>query len=153
MIDQSLLVQWCVASLLQRIRSPLRLYKITTREDALQKAQCVESDDDGSSTERLEEKIENLQQTIKNLSIRRNELWCTTYCEEGHTKDTCSLIDHPPITIDAHRVQAQTYCNICEALTDHVVQDCPHNFKNTKWCHICETHSHKTTKCYLNARN
>ena len=54
---------------------------------------------------------------------------------------------------DAHRVKAQSYCNICKALTDHVVQDCPHNLKNTKCCHIYETHSHRTSKCYLNARN
>jgi hypothetical protein len=81
-IDQNLLVQWYVVGLLPRIHSPLRLYEITYCEDALTEAQRVESDDDGpstsSTTERLEEKIEHLQQTIKNLSIRRNEVWCTT---------------------------------------------------------------------------
>jgi hypothetical protein len=106
-------------------------------------------DDDpstASSTERLEEKIEHLQQMIKNMSIRRNELWCTSCCKEGHMKETCSLNDQPPTTTDAHRVQAQKYCNICECLTDHNVQDCPHNLKNTKWCHICEASNHKTSE-------
>jgi hypothetical protein len=97
--------------LLQRIRTPLQLYEITSCEDTLQKVQCVESDDDGplnsSSTERLEEKIEHLQQTIKNLSLRRSEVWCTTCCEDGHTKDTCSLNDQVPGATDARRVQVQ----------------------------------------------
>jgi len=72
-INHSLLVQWYVAGLLLQIRSPLRLYEITYCEDALQKAQQIELDDDvlltSLITDILEEKIEYLQQTIKNLSI------------------------------------------------------------------------------------
>ena len=55
--------------------------------------------------------------------------------------------------IDFHRVQAQKYCNICECLTDHNIQDFPHNLKNTKWCHICEAFNHWTSECNLNERN
>jgi hypothetical protein len=102
--------------------------------------------------ERLEEKIEHLQQTIKNLSIRHNEIWCTTCTGDGHTKDNCPLNEHTQTT-DIHRVQAHKYCNICECLTDHNIQDCPHNLKNTKWCHICEASDHRTSECHLNARN
>jgi hypothetical protein len=55
------------AGLLQKIRAPLRMYDIQTCEDALKKAQCIETDDEGPSTssameKRLEEKLENLQQ-------------------------------------------------------------------------------------------
>jgi hypothetical protein len=49
-IDQSLLVQWYVAELLQRIKNPLCLYEINSCDDTLQKEQRVESDDDGPST-------------------------------------------------------------------------------------------------------
>ena len=80
----------------------------------------------------IRRKNRSFTKTIKNLFIRRNELSYTMYCEEGHTKDTCSLIDHLPVIVYCHRVKAQTYCNICEALTDHVVEDFPHNLKNTK---------------------
>jgi len=101
---------------LQWICSPLRLYEITTCEYALQKAQCVETNDNGLSTalltRRLEEKIEHLQQMIKNMSIRRNELWCTSCCKEGHMKETCSLNDQPPATTYAHKLQAQKYCHM-----------------------------------------
>jgi hypothetical protein len=87
------------------------------------------------------------------LTLRRNEIWCTVCCEDGHTKDTCSLNDQVTGATDAQRVQAETYCNICETLTDHTVQDFPHNLKNTKWCHICESHNHRTSECRLNAQN
>jgi hypothetical protein len=50
-------------------------------------------------------------------------------------------------------VQSETYCNICEALTDHIVQDYPHKLKNTKWFHICETHNQRTSECRLNTHN
>jgi hypothetical protein len=130
---------------------------MNTYEYALQKSQCIELDHDdpstSSSTKRLEEKIENLQQTIKNLSIRRDELWCTSCCEEGHTEETFNLSNQPPPTTNAHRIQAQKYCNICECLTDHNVQYCPHNLKKTKWYHICEASNHKTSECHFNARN
>jgi hypothetical protein len=106
-IDQNLLVQWYVVGLLPRIYSPLRLYEITNYEYALHKAQRVKSYDDVSSIsstmERLEEKIEHLQQTIKNLSIQRIEVWCTTCTGERHTKDNCPLNEHTQKT-NVHRI-------------------------------------------------
>jgi hypothetical protein len=105
MIDNKLLVQWYVAGLLPRICSPLHLYEITNYEDVLQKEHRVDLDDEGSSTsstmERLEEKIEHLQQTIKNISIQRNEVWCTTFIGEN---DNCPLNESTQIS-DVHRIQ------------------------------------------------
>ena len=87
------------------------------------------------------------------MSIRTNKIWFTSCYKEGHMKEMCHLNDQPPPTTDAHRVQAQNYCNICECIIDHSVQDCPHNLKNTKWCHICEASNHKTSKLHFNAWN
>jgi len=135
----------------------LWLYEIASCEGALQKVQRVDLDDDDPSNssliERLEKKIEHLQETIKNLTLRRNEVWCTTCCEDGHTKDTCIMNDQVLGAVDAWRVQEETYCNICETLTDHNVQDFSHKFKNTKWRHICEMKIHKTSECWLIAQN
>jgi hypothetical protein len=41
----------------------------------------------------LEEKLEILQQSLKNMAITRNELWCTIFSSEGHTKDYCKFND------------------------------------------------------------
>jgi hypothetical protein len=57
-INQNILVQWYVARLLQWIQTPLQLYEITSCEDTLQKAQCVESDDDEPSTSSSIERLE-----------------------------------------------------------------------------------------------
>jgi len=136
----------------------LHLYDINTCEDALQKTQCIKSDDEGpsnsSSTEKmLKDKLEKLQQIIKNLTLRRNGIWCTLCCEESHIKYTYSLNDKVIGEVDTWRVQFETYCNICEALIDHTVQDYSYKLKNTKWFHICKSHSHKTPKFQLNSNN
>jgi len=122
----------------------------------LHKEQRVDSDGDipsnSSMTERLEGKMEHFQQTIKNIPIRQNEIWCTTCTKDRHIKDNCPLNEHTKTT-DVHRVQEKKYCNIFEFLNDNIIQDYPHNIKNTKWCHIYEAFNHRTSECHLNARN
>ena len=38
---------------------------------------------------RLEDKIEMLRKTIKDLTMVKTNVWCSNCREEGHTKDTC----------------------------------------------------------------
>ena len=90
-IDANLLVQWYVAGLLHHVRAPLRMHDIKTLEEAFKKAQQMESDVDVSiSTEkgRMEEKIEMLHKTIRELSLQKTNIWCSNCQEEGHKKDT-----------------------------------------------------------------
>jgi hypothetical protein len=105
-----------------------------------------------SMTERLEEKIEHFTQPKKNLSIRRNELWCTTCTGEGHTKDNFPLNEHTK-TKNVCQIQSHKYCNICEFLTDHNIQYFPHNLRNMNLWHICEASSHRIFEFHLNAQN
>jgi hypothetical protein len=48
-IDEKLLVQWYMSRLLQKIHGPLRMHKIQSSNEALQKAQHIETDEDWSS--------------------------------------------------------------------------------------------------------
>jgi hypothetical protein len=49
-IDEKLLIQWYIASLLQNIRVPLRMYNLSTCEEILKKAQRIKMDDEGTLT-------------------------------------------------------------------------------------------------------
>ena len=79
-IDANLLVQWYVAGFLHHIRAPLRMHDIKTLEEAFKKAHQMESDVDVSiPTEKswLEEKIEMLHKTIRDLSLQKANIWCS----------------------------------------------------------------------------
>ena len=68
------------------------MHDIKTLEEAFKKVQQMESDVNVSiPTEkvRLEEKIEMLHKTIRDLSLQKANIWCSNFWEEGHTKDTC----------------------------------------------------------------
>ena len=68
------------------------MHDIKTLEEAFKKVQQMEFDVDVSiSIEkgRLEEKIEMLHKTIRDLSLQKANIWCSNCQEEGHIKDTC----------------------------------------------------------------
>lgn len=68
------------------------MHEIHTYEEALRKSQNIESDNDWNTQsihKKLEERIDMMQKTICNLSLKNENLWCTIYMVEGHTKDTC----------------------------------------------------------------
>ena len=91
-IDNNLLVQWYVSRLLHHVRDPLIMHDIKNLEEAFKKAQQMESYIDVSTPTkkcRLEEKIEMLHKTIRDLSLQKDNLWCYNCQEEGHLKDTC----------------------------------------------------------------
>lgn len=71
-IDANLLVQWYVVDFLHHVRDPLKMHDIKTLEESFKKAQQMESDVDvsiPSEKGRLEEKIEILHKTIRELSL------------------------------------------------------------------------------------
>ena len=60
------------------------MHDIKTLEEAFKKSYQMESDIDVStSTEKgqLEEKIEMLHKTIRDLSLQKDNLWCSNYWE------------------------------------------------------------------------
>lgn len=127
-IDANLLVQWYVASLLHHVRAPLRMHDIKTLEEAFKKTHQMESDVDVSiAMEKgpLEEKIEMLHNTIREISLQKINIWCFNCREEGHTKDTCR---HQTIRV----IQTQHFCEICRDFTQHLIADCPYNLRKQK---------------------
>ena len=63
-----------------------------TYEDALTKALQVEMDEDipaYPTDHRIEEKMESVQKSLKELSLKNQEIWCTKCSMAGHTKDNC----------------------------------------------------------------
>jgi len=70
------------------------------------------------------------------MSISRNELWCTICSRKGHTKDYCKFndaLDHA-----VHRIHIETFCDICNVVTNHATREFPQNLRNIrpKLCHI-----------------
>lgn len=66
------------------------MHGITSLEEAFKKAQQMESNVDvaiPSEKGRLEDKIEMLHKTIRELILKETNVWCSNFLEEGHTKD------------------------------------------------------------------
>jgi hypothetical protein len=133
------------------------MHEIQSCEEALQKAQHIEIDDDWSSTSTsmekiLEEKLEMLQQSLKNMIVRRSDLWCSTCLNEGHTKYYCKYNDAPEREPECSSSAGKIYYEICQSLKNHNTRDFPHNLRNAKpkWCVIYEESNHLTQECQLN---
>jgi hypothetical protein len=76
-IDTNLLVQWYVVGLLHHVRAPLRMHDIMSLEEAFKKEQQMESDIDvaiPSEKGRLEDKIEMLSKTMRELTMAKNNV-------------------------------------------------------------------------------
>ena len=122
-----------------------------TLEEAFKKAQQMESDVDISiPTEKrqLEEKIEMLHKTIRELSLQKTNIWCSNCQEEGHTKYICR---HQVVLV----IQTHHFFEICRDFTQHLMTNCPYNLKKQKqyWCAICEEPTHNAIDYELNAKN
>ena len=70
----------------------------------------------------LEEKIEMLHKTIRDLSLQKANLWFSNFWEEGHAKDTCK---HQTVWV----IQTQHFCEICREITHHLTIDYPYNLR------------------------
>ena len=91
-IDEQLLIQWFLAGLSQKVCRHISLETFKSYEDALTKALQVEMDDDipaYSTNHILEEQLENIIKSLKELSLKNQEFWCTKCLTTGHSKDNC----------------------------------------------------------------
>ena len=70
----------------------------------------------------LEDKIEMLNKTIRDLTMEKTNVWCSNYREEGHTKEMCQ---HQMVRV----IQSEQFCDICHNWTEHSTGDCPYNLK------------------------
>ena len=104
------------------------MHDIKTLEEAFKKAQQMESDVDVSiPTEkgRLEEKIEMLHKIIRDISLWKDNIWCSNCRQEGHTKDICR---HQEVWV----IQPQHFYEICWEITHHLTIDFPYNLRKKK---------------------
>ena len=101
---------------------------------------------------RLEEQLKNVQKSLKELTLKNQEIWCTKCSTAGHLKDNCQ---HEYSQQDIRFVQTKSFCDIFQEHEDHSMKECPFNMKNAKdsWCAICETKNHNTIDCQLNLKN
>ena len=95
---------------------------------------------------KIEEQLENVQKSLKELTLKNQEIRCTKCSTAGHSKDNCR---HEYSRQDVCFVQTKAFCDICQEHGDHSTKECPFNMKNAKasWGAICETKSHNTADC------
>ena len=86
---------------------------------------------------RLEEQLEIMQKSLKEMNLKNQNVWCTKCSTAEHTKDSYR---EDISRQDAHFVQTKRFCDICQEHGEHTMKDCPYNMKNGKasWCAICE---------------
>ena len=68
------------------------MHDIKSLEEAFKKAQHIESYVDvsiPSEKGQLEDKIEMLHKTMRELTLNKTNVWCSNCREEGHIKDMC----------------------------------------------------------------
>ena len=148
-IYEKLLIQWFLAGLSPKVRRHISLETFKTYEDALTKALQVEMVEDiptYPTDHRLEQQLESVQKSLKDLTLKNQEISCTKCLTNGHSKDNCRQ-DYS--RQDVRFVQTKVFCDIFQEHEDHSMKDCPFNMKNGKAsrCAICETKSHNTADC------
>ena len=91
-IDEQLLIQWFLAGLSQKIHRHISMETFKTYEDALTKALQVEMDEDipAYSTDHiLEEQLEIVHKSLKELNLKSQDIWCMKCSTAKHSKDNC----------------------------------------------------------------
>ena len=89
-IDEKLLIQWFLVGLSQKIHQHISLETFKTYEDALTKSLQVEMDEDilaYPTNHRLEEQLEIMQKSLKELNLKIQDIWCTKCSTTRHSKD------------------------------------------------------------------
>jgi len=97
--------------------------KIKNYEEALKLAQRIEKDNEGqvtiSSTDnKLEDKLDDLQNSIMQLTLQKSHLWCTNCHREENKKDTCNFVDC--FDQDVRRIQFDMYYDIYQVASNHL---------------------------------
>ena len=91
-IDEQLLIQWFLAGQSQKIRRHISLETLKNYEDALTKSLQLEMDEyilAYPTDHRLEEQLEIVQKSLKELNLKSQDIWCTKCSTAGHSKDNC----------------------------------------------------------------
>ena len=126
-----------------------------TYEDALTKSLQVEMDKDFLAypiDTRLEEQLEIMQKSLKEINLKNQDVWCTKCSMTRHSKDNCRQDINRQ---DVQFVQIKCFCDICQENAEQTTKDCLYNMKNSKasWCPICEVKIHAMANCHLNLKN
>lgn len=72
------------------------MHEVKICEEALKLTQWIEQDNEGQSImaptdNKIEDKLEQLQNSLMQLSFQKNHLWCTNFHMEVHAKETHKL--------------------------------------------------------------
>ena len=96
---------------------------------------------------RIEEQLEIMQKSLRELNLKGQDIWCTKCSTSGHTKDNCRQ--------DVCFVQTKCFCDIFQEHGIHTTKDYSFNMKNGKasWCAICKVKSDATGDYHLNLKN
>ena len=78
---------------------------------------------------RIEEQLESVQKSLKELSLKNQEIWCTKCSTAGHTKDNYR---QEYSRQDVRFVQTKVFCDIFQETGDHSTKECAFNMKNAK---------------------
>ena len=133
----------------------ISLETLKSYEDVLTKAIQVEMDEDIPAypiEHRLEERLESVQKSLRELNLKNQETWYTKCSMTRHSKDNCRQEYNGQ---DFPFVQTKYFCDIFQEHGDHLTKDCPFNMKNGKasWCAICETKNHNMAEYHLKLNN
>ena len=101
---------------------------------------------------RLEEQLEIMQKSLKELNLKNQDVWCTKFSMTGHTKDNCR---QDIIRQDVRFVKTKCFYDICQEHGEQTTKDFPYNIKKGKtyWCAIYQVKSHTMADCHLNLKN
>ena len=108
----------------------VKLDNFNTYEDALTKVLQIEIDEDypvNPVNSLIEEQLEIMQKSIREISLKGHEFWCTKFSMTEHTKYYCP---HEECRQDIQFIQSKCFCNICQENDLHAAKDCPYNMKN-----------------------
>ena len=139
----------------QKIQWHISLETFKTYKDALTKSLQVEMDEDFPTypmDTRLEEQLEIMQKSLKEMNLKNQDVWCTKCSTAGHTKDNCQQDINRQ---DVRFVQTKCLYDIYQEHGEHTTKYFPYNMKNGKasWCAIYEVRCHATVDCHLNLKN
>ena len=104
------------------MRRHISLETFKSYEDVLTKSLQVEMDKDIPAypmEQRLEEQLENIQKSLKELSLKNKEIWCTKCSTTGHSKDNCRQEYNRQ---DVRFVQTKSFCDIFQEHGDHLTK-------------------------------
>ena len=105
-----------------------------------------------STDHRIEEQLEIVQKSLKELNLKNQDIWCTKCSTTGHSKDNYR---QEYSRQDVRFMQMKCFSDIFQEHGDHSTKYFPFNMNNGKasWCAICETKNHTTADCHLNLKN